>query len=335
MHPRGGARHRGGGSPAGLWDAWPDAGFLDLLAPEARAAPRCRWRSCSRCWRNSAAMPCRCRSAQAIVARALSGRACPVAGWAAHLGTGAATRRRRQHGLRRWCRTAPSPTMCSPPMATGLLLSCAVRSATPPADGRQAARCDAAWTDAAAAAALAGDARALAPLGAALYAALLAGAMARVFEMTLQYCNDRSQFGKSLGKFQAVQHQLSVMAEQWRLLRSPPSPLSRPLGAPRACCLPRWPRRVRARPCPVANTAHALHGAIGVTEEYDLQLFTRRLHEWRWRTAARATGIAWWASRCWPATPRWPSSCAPSRPGAPEPWPDRCRACAWWTSPTC
>ena len=31
----------------------------------------------------------------------------------------------------------------------------------------------------------------------------------------------------------------------------------------------------------VANTRHALHGAIGVTEEYDLQLLTRRLHEWR------------------------------------------------------
>jgi enoyl-CoA hydratase/carnithine racemase len=31
----------------------------------------------------------------------------------------------------------------------------------------------------------------------------------------------------------------------------------------------------------VANHAHALHGAIGVTEEYGLQLFTRRLHEWR------------------------------------------------------
>jgi alkylation response protein AidB-like acyl-CoA dehydrogenase len=31
----------------------------------------------------------------------------------------------------------------------------------------------------------------------------------------------------------------------------------------------------------VASIAHAVHGAIGVTEEYDLQLFTRRLHEWR------------------------------------------------------
>ena len=31
----------------------------------------------------------------------------------------------------------------------------------------------------------------------------------------------------------------------------------------------------------VASIAHALHGAIGITEEYDLQLLTRRLHEWR------------------------------------------------------
>jgi hypothetical protein len=27
--------------------------------------------------------------------------------------------------------------------------------------------------------------------------------------------------------------------------------------------------------------AHGLHGAIGIGEEYDLQLLTRRLHEWR------------------------------------------------------
>jgi acyl-CoA dehydrogenase len=30
-----------------------------------------------------------------------------------------------------------------------------------------------------------------------------------------------------------------------------------------------------------AATAHAVHGAIGVAEEYDLKLLTRRLHEWR------------------------------------------------------
>jgi alkylation response protein AidB-like acyl-CoA dehydrogenase len=31
----------------------------------------------------------------------------------------------------------------------------------------------------------------------------------------------------------------------------------------------------------VAAAAHALHGAIGITADHDLQLYTRRLHEWR------------------------------------------------------
>jgi acyl-CoA dehydrogenase len=31
----------------------------------------------------------------------------------------------------------------------------------------------------------------------------------------------------------------------------------------------------------VASMAHAIHGAIGFTEEYDLQLYTRRLYSWR------------------------------------------------------
>lgn len=31
----------------------------------------------------------------------------------------------------------------------------------------------------------------------------------------------------------------------------------------------------------MASIAHAVHGAIGITEEYDLQLRTRRLHAWR------------------------------------------------------
>jgi acyl-CoA dehydrogenase len=31
----------------------------------------------------------------------------------------------------------------------------------------------------------------------------------------------------------------------------------------------------------VVAIAHAVHGAIGVTEEYDLQLLTRRLKEWQ------------------------------------------------------
>src|SRR5690606_32226581 len=53
----------------------------------------------------------------------------------------------------------------------------------------------------------------LQPMAALLHAGLIAGAMQRVFDITLGYGNERVQFGKSIGKFQAIQHQLAVMAE--------------------------------------------------------------------------------------------------------------------------
>jgi acyl-CoA dehydrogenase len=39
-------------------------------------------------------------------------------------------------------------------------------------------------------------------------AAQLSGAMQRCFDMALDQCNTRVQFGKSIGKFQALQQQL-------------------------------------------------------------------------------------------------------------------------------
>lgn len=122
----------------------------------------------------------------------------------------------------------------------------------------------------------------LAAFAAALHAALLAGAMQRVFDMTLQYANDRAQFGKSIGKFQAIQHQISVMAEQVAASSIAAEGAFQangtvPADLPAAIAKARTSEAV----VPVASIAHAVHGAIGITEEYDLQLFTRRLHEWR------------------------------------------------------
>ena len=119
-------------------------------------------------------------------------------------------------------------------------------------------------------------------LGAVLHAGLLAGAMTRVFDMTLVYGNERSQFGKSIGKFQAIQHQLALMAEQVAATsiaaqaafmsgRRLPSPLASAIAKSRASEAAQE----------VAAISHAVHGAIGVTDEFDLQLYTRRLHEWR------------------------------------------------------
>lgn len=122
----------------------------------------------------------------------------------------------------------------------------------------------------------------LLPLGALLHAALLAGAMKRAFDLTMAYANERVQFGKPIGRFQAIQHQLAVMAEQVAAARMA-SEAAFACGAERpawsACAVAK--ARASEAAQQVASIAHAVHGAIGVTQEYDLQLFTRRLHEWR------------------------------------------------------
>lgn len=122
----------------------------------------------------------------------------------------------------------------------------------------------------------------LQPMGALLHAGLLAGAMKRVFDITIGYANERVQFGKSIGKFQAIQHQLSVMAEHVAAgAMAVEAAFNCDTGLPTvAACAVAKARTSEAAQL-VASIAHAVHGAIGVTEEYDLQLYTRRLHEWR------------------------------------------------------
>lgn len=118
--------------------------------------------------------------------------------------------------------------------------------------------------------------------GGALHAGLIASAMAHVFEMTLKHCNDREQFGRPLGKYQAVQHQLSVMAQQVVASNiASQAAFQADERSPDLMAAAVAKSRASEAAVGVANTAHALHGAIGVTADYDLQLYTRRLHEWR------------------------------------------------------
>jgi acyl-CoA dehydrogenase len=118
--------------------------------------------------------------------------------------------------------------------------------------------------------------------GALITATLMAGALQRLLTMTLQYANDRAQFGKPIGKFQAIQQQLAVLAEQAFAAR-----MAAELGCAETGVLPRRLRAAvaKARAAEAAEKAvaiaHAVHGAIGVTAEFDLQLVTRRLQEWR------------------------------------------------------
>jgi acyl-CoA dehydrogenase len=107
-----------------------------------------------------------------------------------------------------------------------------------------------------------------------------------VLATTVTFANQREQFGRPIGKFQAVQHQLAVMAEQVTAAR---------IAAQIGCAggnegdglVPDELRAAVAKSrtseaaAIVAPMAHAIHGAIGITADLDLQLYTRRLHAWR------------------------------------------------------
>ncbi|ARU05341.1 acyl-CoA dehydrogenase [Comamonas serinivorans] len=115
-----------------------------------------------------------------------------------------------------------------------------------------------------------------------VYAALLSGALMTCFERTLQFANERQQFGRPIGKFQIIQHELAQISEH---------AFSSRMAAQIACesrTLTPDPVRVavgKARTSEavvvVADFSHSIHGAIGFTAEFDLQLYTRRLHHWR------------------------------------------------------
>nr|WP_145552338.1 acyl-CoA dehydrogenase family protein [Variovorax boronicumulans] len=139
---------------------------------------------------------------------------------------------------------------------------------------------------------------AAAVLTAPLQAAEMAGAMSAVLAMTLAYAQDRRQFGRPIGHFQALQMEVSALAEQvagagmaarLACAGSAVAPGTLPaLSAKLACC------DAAER---VVAIAHAVHGAIGITEEYALAIHARRLHEWRSAGAsagdcARALGRA-------------------------------------------
>ena len=117
----------------------------------------------------------------------------------------------------------------------------------------------------------------------------MAGALGSVLERTLQYANERQQFGRPIGKFQAIQHQLAVMSEHVCAARMAAQVGCHAGGvAPDRLRVAVAKARCSEAALVVSELAHAVHGAIGFTEEYDLQLYTRRLHAWRQTAGSEA-----------------------------------------------
>jgi acyl-CoA dehydrogenase len=119
-------------------------------------------------------------------------------------------------------------------------------------------------------------------IGAAMRTQQIAGALTRLTEMTTQYAQDRVQFGRPLGKFQAVQQNLAVLAGQAAAAVAA-ADLAAEAVAAGVKMLPIAAAKARAGEAAGigAAIAHQMHGAIGFTFEHNLHFLTRRLWSWR------------------------------------------------------
>ncbi len=135
---------------------------------------------------------------------------------------------------------------------------------------------------------------ALRALGAVMRSAQMAGALQSVLEMTVQYAQERVQFGRPIGRFQAVQQNLAVLAGQTAAATAAAEAAieaaATDLGSPAVAAA-----KIRAGEAAGigAAIAHQMHGAIGFTQEHRLHYSTRRL--WSWRD--EFGNEAWWARR--------------------------------------
>jgi acyl-CoA dehydrogenase len=100
---------------------------------------------------------------------------------------------------------------------------------------------------------------------------LMAGALERIFELTVAYVNERQQFGRPISRFQAIQQQIAILAgevaaagiaveyaiEAFNIGNDPTETMIAKI-------------RVGQAASKVAPMAHQIHGAIGFTDEHIL-----------------------------------------------------------------
>ncbi|WP_295522512.1 acyl-CoA dehydrogenase family protein [uncultured Pseudacidovorax sp.] len=283
-----------GGDVSALWQAIEDAGFADALVPEAQGGAGLSLPEVFGLWTSAGAHALPLPLGTTMLARALLARA----GHASPAGPIALAEALPdgEGGLR-------CASVALARVAAHVLVQAAdgwhllpVRTATP-SDAAFVLDAGLHWSGGAlsdaprlAIEAPTGiDARTLLAIQAAAH---LAGSLMTVFTRTLAHANERQQFGRPIGKFQAIQHQLAVMSEQVFAAR---------MAAQLGCAAQGpWPDRLRVAVAKarcsqaalaVAEAGHAIHGAIGFTAEFDLQLHTRRLHAWRQCGGAESY---WW-----------------------------------------
>jgi acyl-CoA dehydrogenase len=129
--------------------------------------------------------------------------------------------------------------------------------------------------------------------GALFRAAQMAGALDGVLQMATQYANDRVQFGRPIGKFQAIQQQLALLAEETAAATVAVTAGAAQIAAGGDLFFAAATAKIRAGEAAgkASEIAHQVHGAIGFTHEHSLHRLTRRLWSWRDEFGSES----WWS----------------------------------------
>jgi len=141
-----------------------------------------------------------------------------------------------------------------------------------------------------------------------------AGALSAALELTIEYSMERVQFGRAIGKFQALQHSIAAFAGDVAAMNAAADAAAEAVARAPSIDHEAWieiataKTRLEEAVNNGAAVAHQVHGAMGFTYEHSLHHVTRRLWSWRdefgndvvWARRLGEEVLSWGADELWP-----------------------------------
>jgi len=110
----------------------------------------------------------------------------------------------------------------------------------------------------------------------------MAAGMRTMLDLTVRYAQEREQFGRPIGRFQAVRQLLARLAAQVAMATAAAAAVTRAVAAGDAEIeIAAAKTSVGAAVTEATQIAHQVHGAIGMTDEHVLHHYSLRLWSWR------------------------------------------------------
>jgi acyl-CoA dehydrogenase len=140
---------------------------------------------------------------------------------------------------------------------------------------------------------------------------LMAGALERALELSVEHAQQRVQFGRKIGQFQAIQHEIARLGGEAAAAVAATLSAAGAMERGGDVTLAVASAKIRTAEAARDGTliAHQVHGAIGVTDEHALHHSTLRLWAWReeygneaeWEAMLGGAILQGGADQFWPA----------------------------------